>query len=188
MGAKSVCHQRLPAGSCSLRTLPPDLGIGRHGAVLLTALRLRVGLRHRIISRTGRPHERSNPLEMRGCFTPSRDRRGALEERRRPFGDPFCVKRPVSEGRMALPTPFETKRKKAPIGALGRIQYLNVAEREGTVPRLHTFQACAFDHSAICRGRLPNVHERADEGPAVVAAAGVGVHSVGAPEARNAGP
>ena len=29
---------------------------------------------------------------------------------------------------MTLPTPFETKRKKAPIGALGRIQYLNVAE------------------------------------------------------------
>jgi len=29
---------------------------------------------------------------------------------------------------MALPTPFETKRKKAPIGGLGRIQYLNVAD------------------------------------------------------------
>ncbi|CUH39289.1 hypothetical protein JSE7799_02013 [Jannaschia seosinensis] len=28
---------------------------------------------------------------------------------------------------MGLPTPFETKRKKAPIGAPGRIQYLNVA-------------------------------------------------------------
>jgi hypothetical protein len=28
---------------------------------------------------------------------------------------------------MALPTPFETKRKKAPIGGLGRIQYLKVA-------------------------------------------------------------
>ncbi|WP_435594221.1 phage head-tail joining protein [Rhodovulum tesquicola] len=25
---------------------------------------------------------------MRGCFTPSRGRRGALEERRRPFGEP----------------------------------------------------------------------------------------------------
>ena len=32
---------------------------------------------------------------------------------------------------MALPTPFETKRKKAPIGALGRILYLNVAEGMG---------------------------------------------------------
>jgi hypothetical protein len=121
-------------GPGSLPTLPPDLGIGRHGAVLLTALRLRVSLRHRIISRTGRSHQRGNPLEMRGCFTPSRDHRGALEERRGPFGDPFCVKRPVSEGRMALPTPFETKRKKAPIGALGRIQYLSVAEREGFEP------------------------------------------------------
>ena len=29
---------------------------------------------------------------------------------------------------MARPTPFETKRKKAPLGALGRIQCLNVAE------------------------------------------------------------
>jgi len=29
---------------------------------------------------------------------------------------------------MTLPTPFETKRKKAPIGTLGRILYLNVAE------------------------------------------------------------
>ena len=47
------------------------------------------------------------------------------------YGDPFRVKRPVSEGRMARPTPFETKRKKAPIGALGRIQYLNVAEGMG---------------------------------------------------------
>ena len=45
--------------------------------------------------------------------------------------DPFYVKRPVSEGRMALPTPFETKRKKAPIGALGRIQHLSVAEGAG---------------------------------------------------------
>jgi|GEM_PF-3191951 len=49
-------------------------------------------------------------------------------------GDPFRVKRPVSEGRMALPTPFETKRKKAPIGALGRIQYLKVAEDLGFEP------------------------------------------------------
>ena len=59
---------------------------------------------------------------------PSRDSRGALEERRRPFGDPFRVKRPVSEGRMALPTHLETKRKKALIGALGRIRCLNMAE------------------------------------------------------------
>ena len=108
--------------------------IGRHGAVFLTALRLRAGLRHRIISRTGRPYEPSKPLETRGCFAPSRGRRGALEERRRPFGDPFRVKRPVSEGRMAPPTPFETKRKKAPIGALERIQHLNVAERQGFEP------------------------------------------------------
>lgn len=50
--------------------------------------------------------------------------------------DPFCVKRPVSEGRMARPTPFETKRKKAPIGAPGRIQYLNVAEGKGLISNL----------------------------------------------------
>ncbi len=87
----------------------------------------RVGLRHRIITRTGRPREPGNPLELRGCFAPSRDRRGAFKERRGPFGDLFCVKRPVSEGRIARPTPFETKRKKAPIGAPSRIQYLNVA-------------------------------------------------------------
>lgn len=111
----------------SLRTLPPNLGIGRHGAVLPTVLRVRVRLRHQITSRTGRPHERGNPLEMRGCFTPSHGRQGALKERRGPFGDPFCVKRPVSKGRMALPTPFETKRTKAPSGALGRIRHLNVA-------------------------------------------------------------
>jgi hypothetical protein len=79
-------------GSGSLRTLPPDLRIGRHGAVLLTALRLRVNLRHRIISRTRRTRERSKTFEMQGCFTPSRRRRGALEERHRPFGDPFGVK------------------------------------------------------------------------------------------------
>lgn len=121
-------------GPGSPRTPPSDLGIGRHGAVLLAALRLRVGLRHRMISRTGRTHERGNPLEIRGCFTPSRRHRGALEERHGPFGDPFFGKRPVSEGRMALPTPFETKRKKASIGAPGRIQYLNVAERQGFEP------------------------------------------------------
>jgi len=73
---------------------------------------------------------------MQGCFTPSRGRRGAIEERRGPFGDPFRVKRPVSAGRMALPTPFETKRKKAPIGGLGRIQYLNVAEGMGLISNL----------------------------------------------------
>lgn len=43
---------------------------------------------------------------------------GALEERRRPFGVPFCVKRPVSEGRMVPPTPFETKRKRPQSGPL----------------------------------------------------------------------
>jgi hypothetical protein len=32
---------------------------------------------------------------------------------------------------MTLPTPFETKRKKAPMGAYGRIQHLNVAEGMG---------------------------------------------------------
>ncbi len=96
--------------------------IGRHGAVLLSALRLRLGLRHRIISRTGRTRECGNPLKMRGRFASSRDRRGALKERHGPFGDPFLAKRPVSEGRKALPTPFETKRKKTPIGALRRIQ------------------------------------------------------------------
>lgn len=125
---------RVFGGDADLPHCRADLVIGRHGAVLLTALRLRVGLRHRNISRTGRPHERVNPLKMRGCFTPSRGHRGAIEERCRPFGDPFRVKRPVSEGRMALPTPFETKRKKAPIGAPRRIQYLNVAERQGFEP------------------------------------------------------
>lgn len=49
---------------------------------------------------TGRLHERSYLLEMRGCFTPSRDRRVAQEKRRRPCGDPFHVKHPASEGRM----------------------------------------------------------------------------------------
>lgn len=91
------------------QTLRPHLGIGRHGAILLTVLRLRVGLRYRIISRTGRRHEPGKPFEIRGCLTPPRDRRGALEERRRPFGDQFRVKRPVSEGRMSLLAPFETK-------------------------------------------------------------------------------
>lgn len=44
---------------------------------------------------------------------------------------------------MALPTPFETKRKKAPIGAPGRIQHLNVAEgtRLGPDP-LHPLSYC----------------------------------------------
>ena len=141
-------------GAGSLRTLPPDLGIGRRGAALPTVLRLRVGLRHRIISRTGRAHERGNPLEMRGCFAPSCGRRGALEERRRPFGDPFYVKRPVSEGRMALPTPFETKRKKAPIGALGRIQYLNVADGKGFEPS-RRFPAYTLSRRAPSTTRPP---------------------------------
>ena len=154
MGAKSFCHQRLLAGSWLASNAAAGLGIGRHRAVLLTALRLRVSLRHRIISRKGRPHERGNPLEMRGCFTPSRDRRGALEERRRPFGDPFRVKRPVSERRMALPTPFETKRKKTPIGALGRIQYLNVADREGFEPS-RRFPAYTLSRRAPSTTRPP---------------------------------
>ena len=154
MGAKSVCHQRLLAGSWLASNAAACLGISRHGAVLLTALRLRVLLRHRINSRTGRPHEPGNPLEMRGCFTPSRDRRGALEERRRPFGDPFDVKRPVSEGRMARPTPFETKRKKAPLGALGRIQCLNVADGEGFEPS-RRFPAYTLSRRAPSTTRPP---------------------------------
>src|SRR5690625_2894138 len=78
---------------------------------------------------------------MLGCFAPSGGR--ALEERRRPFGDPSCVKRPVSERRMTLPTPFETKRKKAPLGALGRIQHLSVAERVGPDSNvLHVVMHC----------------------------------------------
>jgi len=105
-------------------------------AVLLTALRLRVGFRHRIISRTGRTRESGNPLELRGFFTPPHGHRGALEERRRPFGDSFCVKRPVSEGRMALPNPFETKRKKAPSGASDPVRNLKMAERTGLISNL----------------------------------------------------
>lgn len=42
--------------------------------------------------------------------------------------DPFRVTRPVCEGRMAQPTPFETK--KAPLGALVRIRHLKVAVRK----------------------------------------------------------
>lgn len=36
----------------------------------------------------------------------------------------------VSEGRSPWLNPFEAKRKEAPIGAYGRILYLNVAEEE----------------------------------------------------------
>ena len=145
-------------GPGSLRTLPPDFGIGRHGAVLPTVLRLRVGLGRRINSRTGRPHERRNPLEMHGCFTPSRDHRGALKERHGPFGDPFCVKRPVSEGRMARPTPFETKRKKAPMVAYGRIQHLNVAEGMGLTSNLLQVKPLFSRKKGFCliRFRVPS--------------------------------
>jgi hypothetical protein len=120
-----------------------DLVRGHHGAVLLAALRLRVRLRYRINSRTGRTHERRNPLEMRECFMPSRDHRGALEERRRPFGDPFRVKPPVSEGRKALPTPFETKRKNAPSGASSRVCDVQLAEEVGFEPTVR-FHARRF--------------------------------------------
>ena len=145
-------------GPGSLRTLPPDLGIGRHGAVLLAALRLRVRLRHRINSRTGRTHERGKPLEIRVYFVPSRERRGAFKERRRPFGDPFCVKRPVSEGRMARPTPFETKRKKAPMVAYGRIQHLNVAEGMGLTSNLLQVKPLFSRKKGFCliRFRVPS--------------------------------
>ena len=44
---------------------------------------------------------------------------------------------------MAQPTPFETKRKKAPIGAIERIQYLNVAEEVGFEPTVR-FHARRF--------------------------------------------
>jgi hypothetical protein len=49
--------------------------------------------------------------------------------------------------RMARPTPFETKRKKAPIGALGRIQCLNVAVRKGLQSNL--LHALAHQNSAL---------------------------------------
>jgi len=48
---------------------------------------------------------------------------------------------------MALPTPFETKRKKAPIGALGRIQYLNVAEGMGLTSNLLQFKSLILNTS-----------------------------------------
>ncbi len=57
-------------------------------------------------------------------------------QHREVFGDAFRVKRPVSEGRKALPTPFETKRKMTPFGALGRIQYLSVVVGMGLTSNL----------------------------------------------------
>jgi len=45
---------------------------------------------------------------------------------------------------MALPTPFETKRKKAPIGAYGRIQQLNVAEEVGLISNLLLWMPLSF--------------------------------------------
>jgi len=52
----------------------------------------------------------------------SRQRRKRLCEK------PFRVRRQSPKDGQPPPTPIETKRGKAPIGALGRIKHLNVAE------------------------------------------------------------
>src|SRR5690606_6586867 len=60
---------------------------------------------------------------------------------------------PVSEVRASRLSAFGTKRKRPRAGASSRVRYRIMAEREGFEPsirfcRIHTFQACAFDHSA----------------------------------------
>ncbi len=47
---------------------------------------------------------------------------------------PILAKLPVSESRMASLNPFETKRKKAPLGTSYRVREWFVAEREGFEP------------------------------------------------------
>ena len=135
MGTKCVCHQRLPAGSwlasdasAGLGDRPPRSRPSEPPCAFVS------------VSVTGLFRERGEPMNAAThwkCEDVLR-RPVAVEGRsKRDAGHSEThsrVKRPVSEGRMALPTPFETKRKKAPIGALGRIQYLNVAEREGFEP------------------------------------------------------
>ena len=56
---------------------------------------------------------------------------------------PIPRQAPVSEGRMALPTPFETKRKKAPSGTSSRVCDVQVAETKGFEPS-RRFPVCTL--------------------------------------------
>lgn len=90
---------RVCAGVADLARARNGLGTGRHNTMLPTALSLRVVLRCRIFSRKGRCHERSNLAYFRGCFSPFCDHRGALEERRGPYGGPVLVGPQPPKGR-----------------------------------------------------------------------------------------
>ena len=54
----------------------------------------------------------------------------------RGFQRPISAEEPVSESRMASLNPFETKRKKAPLGTSSRVCDVQVAEAQGAQPSL----------------------------------------------------
>jgi hypothetical protein len=115
------------------------LVIGCHGTVLLTGLRLRVGCCRRIISRTGRPHE---PATHWKCEDVLR-RPVSVEGRSKKDADHLETHSASSaqspKGGLRCQRPLKPKEKRPSLG-LGRIQYLNVAERKSAALNSNTVQ------------------------------------------------
>ena len=85
----------------------------------------------------------SKYLKRNVVFNPSRFRRRVDGKRHGAFRDRFRAGGPVSEGRMAQPRLFETKRKKAPSGTSSGIRDVSVAETKGFEPS-RRFPVCTL--------------------------------------------
>ena len=96
---------------------------------------------------------RVRPLERRGKFRPNRNRRGSPDQRREAIQRRKTLRTRVSAVRTQSANPFENRRKSASSKGPERVRKGDGGGATGirtleTVSRLHTFQACAFDHSA----------------------------------------
>ena len=92
-------------------------------------------------------------LKYREKTRPNRNGRGSPKLRLRAIQSPTLDWRRVYEVRSVPANPFEKTEKSVPVGATSMVRNGDNGGATGirtleTVSRLHTFQACAFDHSA----------------------------------------
>jgi hypothetical protein len=95
------------------------------------------------------------PLKCNGETRPNRNGRGSPKLRLRAILSLSPARRRVYEVRSVPANPFDNTEKSVPIRAVSLVFNGDCGGQTGirtleTVPRLHTFQACAFDHSATC--------------------------------------
>ena len=99
------------------------------------------------------------PLKFNGKTGPNRSGRGSPKLRLRAILSPSSARPRVYEVRSVRTSPFENTEKSVPVGAVLLVRNGDNGGETGirtleTVSRLHTFQACAFDHSATSPTRI----------------------------------